>query len=154
MIYPKVFDKKVKIRKGNQKLDFHTESSEKIKCMVEGVASWLVQPNFTNSYVFCTLISTVSWQEPLFYWQGILDEKITYLEKDWWLVDSRFQSSPQVRIFFLKCWELTLFKSKVIFTKKIEYVWEKFWLEVPPAMYMSLDQKQENPLSSAVGGAS
>ena len=44
LIYPKVFDKKVKIRKGNQKLDFHTESSEKIKCMVEGLASWLAQP--------------------------------------------------------------------------------------------------------------
>ena len=26
-------------------MDFHTESSEKTKCMVQGLASWLAQPN-------------------------------------------------------------------------------------------------------------
>ena len=44
--YPKVFDKEVKLSKVIQKLDFHTKSSEKIKCMVRGLASWLAQPNF------------------------------------------------------------------------------------------------------------
>ena len=43
--YPKVFDKKVKISQEIQKLDFLTESSDKIKCMVGGLASWLAQPN-------------------------------------------------------------------------------------------------------------
>ena len=46
--YPKLFDKKVKLSEGTQKLDFATELSEKIKCRVEGLASWLAQPNFTK----------------------------------------------------------------------------------------------------------
>lgn len=50
--YPKVFDKKVKLSKVNQKLDFHMESSEKIKCMVRGLASWLAQPNFCQNIEF------------------------------------------------------------------------------------------------------
>ena len=45
--YPIVFDEKVNLSEEIQKLDFHTESSEKIKCMVEGLASWLAQPNFS-----------------------------------------------------------------------------------------------------------
>ena len=47
--------------KESQKMDFYTESNEKIKYMVGGLASWLAQPNFTKSYVFVlqnlTLIS-------------------------------------------------------------------------------------------------
>ena len=43
--YPIVFDEKVNLSEEIQKLDFHTESSEKIKCMVQGLASWLAQPN-------------------------------------------------------------------------------------------------------------
>ena len=47
--YPKVFDKKVKKGKGIQKLDFYTESNEKIKCIVEGLARWLAQPKVLSS---------------------------------------------------------------------------------------------------------
>ena len=58
--YPIVLDKKVRISEGIQKLDFPTKSSEKIQCIVEGIASWLAQLNFSFFVIYILKVESIT----------------------------------------------------------------------------------------------